>query len=158
MTRQKRTFEEWEKAMTMRIVDAQEVVERVINIIINTPLQQTAEEKCAAIDALEVLERQLRGELHRARRKHLERQKTVCQMCGEYRAEWRTEKGQYLCTGCACRQHHICEHTPRCEYCGTQLYGWTNTQLLDDHTGRLYCSQYCALKASGCEDMMEDER
>lgn len=156
MTRQKRTFREWEKTMTQKILDVQRTRRSIIDVILSTPLKQTAEEKVVAIDGLDSLERQLSGELHRARRKHNERQKTVCQMCGERRAEWRTEKGQYLCTDCACKRHSICDHTPRCEYCDAPLYDLTEVQA-DDHTGALYCSPRCALKASGCEPMTVDE-
>ena len=156
MARQKRTFREWEMEMSKRLGDVRDATEAVIRIIWSAPLRQTVEEKLIAIDGLNALERQLTGELNRARRKHIERQKTMCQMCGERRAAWRTEKGLYLCTDCACRRHSICDHTPRCEYCDAPLYDLTKVQA-DDHTGALYCSPRCALKASGCEPMTADE-
>lgn len=153
----KRTFREWEKTMAQKILDVQEATETICGVIFSTPLRQTAKEKLVAIDGLNALERQLRGELSRARRKHIERQKTLCQCCGEQRASWRTESGQYLCTGCACSRCEIRTRVPRCECCGSPLYGVTVGWRSDD-TSLLYCSPRCALKGRGCEPMTEDGR
>lgn len=158
MTKQKRTFKEWETEMEARVKDTVNATEAVYRVLFTTPLRQTVKEKLVAIEGLNALETQLRGELHRARRKHNERQKTICQACGEYRATWRTWDDVYLCTKCACERHDIVDHTPRCEYCDAPLYGWTDVQR-DEQTEKLYCSYRCALKARGCEPMTkEDER
>lgn len=154
--RKKRTFEEWEKSMSKKILDVQEATRSIIGVILSTPLRQTVQEKVAAIDGLDALERQLSGELHRARRKHAKRQKTMCQMCGEKRAEWKTNNGLYLCTGCTCKQCYIRKSAPRCECCGRVLYGVTVGWRSDD-TSLLYCSTTCALKGRGCEPMTEKE-
>lgn len=156
MTSPKRTFEEWEKAMSQKIADVQKATQTICGVIFSTPLRQTAEEKLVAIDGLNALERQLSGELHRARRKHIERQKTMCQSCGGKRAEWRTEAGRYLCTVCACSRCDIRKSAPRCECCGRVLYGVTVGWRSDD-TSLLYCSTTCALKGGGCEPMTEKE-
>lgn len=155
MTSPKRTFEEWEKAMSQKIADVQKATQTICGVIFSTPLRQTAEEKLVAIDGLNALERQLSGELHRARRKHIERQKTMCQSCGGKRAEWRTEAGRYLCTDCACSRLAVLTRVPRCEYCGERI-GGVRAGWLDSDTG-LYCSTQCALRANGCEPMTEKE-
>lgn len=156
MTSPKRTFEEWEKVMTQKILDVREARRLIVDVIFSTPLRQTAQEKVAPIDGLDTLERQLSGELHRARRKHSKRQKTMCQCCGENRASWRTESGQYLCTGCACSRNDVRTRVPKCECCGRPLYGVT-AGWRDDDTTLLYCSVECALKGRGCEPMTEKE-
>lgn len=156
MTRPRRTFRDWEREMSQKLLDVQKATETIYHVLLGTPLRQTAEEKAAAIEGLSALERQLRGELQSARRKHIERKKTLCQACGEYRAQWRAWDGVYLCTKCACERHSIVAHTPRCEYCDKELYGWTDVQR-NDRTGELYCSPQCALKARGCESMISEE-
>ena len=156
MARRKRTFREWEMEMSKRLIELRDVTEVVVRIIVDTPMRQTAKEKLVAIDGLNALERQLRGELHRARRKHIKRQKTMCQACGENRASWRTEKDQYLCTGCACSRLDIRTRVPKCECCGIPLYGVTVGWRADDTT-LLYCSTQCALKGRGCEPMIEKD-
>lgn len=150
--RKKRTFEEWEKSMSKKILDVQEATRSIIGVILSTPLRQTVQEKVAAIDGLNALERQLTGELHRARRKHIARQKTMCQVCGEKRAEWKTNNGWYLCTGCACKQCDVNKSVPRCRCCGRPLHG-----VVVGCTGALYCSMTCTLKDRGCEPMTEKE-
>lgn len=154
MTR-KLTFREWEKAMAQKILDVQEATQTICGVIMGTPLRQTAKEKIVAIDGLNALERRLRGELDRARRKHIKRQKTMCQCCGENRAEWRTAQGLYLCADCACSRHTVLTRVPRCEYCGGRI-GAVRAGWLDSDTG-LYCSKECALRANGCEPMTEKE-
>lgn len=151
MTR-KITFGEWEETMTQKIMDVREATEKIYGVIFSTPLRQTAKEKLVAIEGLAALESQLTGELKRARRKHLKRQNTMCQSCGEQRASWRTWDGQYLCTDCACSRRDIRKSVQRCECCGRALYGVTG-----GGAGDLYCSITCALKAKGCEPMTEDE-
>lgn len=155
MNGQKRTFAEWEMAMEQKITDVQNATHTICGVILSTPLRQTAKEKLVAIDGLNALERQLRGELIRARRKHTKRQKTMCQCCGEKRAEWGTEDGKCLCTECACSRCDILTSVPRCECCGRQLYGVTAG--MDDDNTLLYCSKECALKDRGCEQMTEKE-
>lgn len=152
MTSPKRTFREWEKAMMQKIMVVQNATQTICGVIMGTPLRQTAQEKLVAIDGLNALERQLTGELRRARRKHIARQKTMCQVCGEKRANWRTEAGRYLCTDCACKCHSTCEHTLRCDYCGVRINGWAG-----EETRAIYCSPQCALRASGYEPMTEGE-
>lgn len=155
MTR-KLTFEEWETAMTQKIVDVREATEKIYGVIFSTPLRQTAKEKLVAIEGLAALESQFTEELHRARRKNIKRKKTMCQSCGEQRASWRTWDGQYLCTGCACSRNDVRTRVPKCECCGAPLYGVTVGWRSDD-TSLLYCSTQCALKGRGCEPMTEDE-
>lgn len=150
-----RTFREWEMEMSKRLIDVQKATETIAHVICSTPLRQTVEEKLVAIDGLNALERRLRGELNRATRKHIKRQKTRCQACGEYRAAWRTEKGQYLCTDCACSRCDIRTRTPLCECCGMPLYGVTAGWRTSE-TCQLYCSRECALKGRGCEPMTEE--
>lgn len=61
MTSPKRTFEEWEKAMSQKIADVREATKTICGVIMGTPLRQTAQEKLVAIDGLNALERQLSG-------------------------------------------------------------------------------------------------
>ena len=152
----KRTFKEWEQEMSKKILDVREARRSIIGVVLSMPLRQTAEEKLVAIDGLKALEEQLTRELRRARRKRVARQKTMCQCCGEQRASWRTENGQYLCTGCACSRCDIRTRVPRCECCGVPLYGVTVGWRSDD-TSLLYCSTTCALKGRGYEPMTVDE-
>ncbi len=151
----KLTFKEWESAMAQKILDVREATAAISRVIMGTPLRQTAKEKLVAIEGLNALERQLTGELHRARREHIKRQKTMCQCCGEQRASWRTAQGLYLCTNCACTRLAVLTRVPRCEYCGERI-GGVRAGWLDSDTG-LYCSKECALRANGCEPMMEKE-
>lgn len=151
----KLTFGEWEKDIAQKIIAVQNATNTICGVICTTPLRQTAEEKLVAIDGLNALERQLRGELNRGRRKHIKRQKTMCQSCGEQRASWSTEDGKYLCTECACSRCHIDASVPRCECCGRLLHGVTVGYENNDNT-QLYCSPKCALKGRGCEQMTEE--